>query len=64
LTNITADYIFTGFDELNIRVPKNLVQIIINTKNRNGWLDYESMDNIGLSVQGLNAIKFDLLKNN
>lgn len=62
LDNISLNYIYTGFDKLNIRVPKSLYQLISDTKNKSGWLEFETMENIGLSIQGRNAIKYDLNK--
>lgn len=63
LSQVNGDHIYTGLDELGVRVPKSLKQIIINTKGRKyGWLDYENMDDISLSMQGRNAIKHDLRK--
>lgn len=62
LSKVSADHIFTGLDELNVRIPKSLNQIIVNTRGREGWLDYSGMDDINLSMQGRNAIKFDLPK--
>ena len=60
---VNGDHIYTGLDELGVRVPNSLKQIIINTKGRQyGWLDYESMNDISLSMQGRNAIKHDLRK--
>lgn len=61
LTNVNSNHIYTGLDELNVRIPDTLDIIISNTKNRNGWLDFESKEDIGLSVQGRNAIKHDLI---
>lgn len=62
LSKVSANHIFTGLDELNVRIPKSLNQIIVNTKGREGWLDYSGLDDINLSMQGRNAIKFDLQK--
>lgn len=62
LSGVNGDHIHTGLDELNVRIPKSLYQIIVNTKNRDGWIDYVSIEDIGLSVQGRNAIKHDLPK--
>ncbi|WP_352405397.1 hypothetical protein [Petrimonas sp.] len=61
LSNINGNHIYSGLDELDVRIPKSLYQIIANTKSRDGWLDYDSMDDIGLSMQGRNAIKHDLI---
>ncbi|MDF2189835.1 hypothetical protein [Paraflavitalea sp. CAU 1676] len=60
LPRANANHIYTALDELDIRIPKSLNQIIVNTKAREGWLDYKVTDDINLSMQGRNAIKFDL----
>lgn len=62
LENVHTDHIYTSFDKLNIRVPKSLYQLISDTKNKSGWLEFDTMENIGLSIQGRNAIKYDLSK--
>ncbi|MEM7551579.1 MAG: hypothetical protein AAF363_17985 [Bacteroidota bacterium] len=59
---VNADHIYTAFDKLNIRVPKSLHQLISDTKNKSGWLEFDSMDDIQLSIQGGNAVKYDLIK--
>jgi hypothetical protein len=64
LSAVNINHIYTSMDELKIRTPKSLSQLITDTKGRNGWLDYESKEDIKISVQGVNAIKFDLLKSN
>lgn len=60
LENVNPDHIYTAFEKLNIRVPKSLYQLISDTKNKFGWLDFETTDDINLSIQGKNAIKYDL----
>jgi len=60
MDSVGPNHIYTGFDELDLRVPKSLYQLISAAKNKNGWLDFETMDDIGLSIQGRNAIKYDL----
>ncbi len=63
IREVNGNHIYTGLDELDVRIPSSLRQIIVNTKGRRyGWLDYESMDDISLSVQGRNAVKHDLIK--
>ena len=60
---INGDHIYTAFEKLNLRVPKSLYQLISDTKNKSGWLEFDSMDDIQLSIQGGNAVKYDLIKN-
>jgi len=62
MDGINANHIYTGFEALNFRVPKSLYQLISDTKNKKGWLDFENMEDIRLSIQGRNHIKYDLEK--
>ncbi|UJH67718.1 hypothetical protein [Allomuricauda sp. SCSIO 65647] len=62
MDNVNTNHIYTAFDKLNVRVPKSLYQLISDTKNKNGWLEFDSMDDIAMSIQGRNAIKYDLPK--
>ena len=62
IESVNSDHIYTAFDKLKFRVPKSLYQLISDTKNKNGWLEFDTMDNIELSIQGGNAIKYDIAK--
>ena len=64
LEEIGINDIYTAFEELNLRVPKRLDQTIIDAKTKKGygWLDYDNMNDIKLSVQGRNAVKLDWIK--
>ncbi|MDA0780617.1 MAG: hypothetical protein O2810_01075 [Bacteroidetes bacterium] len=59
---VDPNHIYTAFEKLNLRVPKSLYQLISDAKNKSGWLDFETMNDIGLSIQGRNAIRLDLPK--
>lgn len=60
--NVTSDHIFTGFKELKIPIPPTLYQVIVNVKNRNGWITFDKMDDISYSIQGGNYVEHDLPK--
>lgn len=62
MENVNVSAIYTCLDELHVRIPSTLNTVINNTKNRNGWLEYNNLDDIFLSTKGRNAIKFDLIK--
>lgn len=64
MDGININHIYTGFEELNFRVPKSLYQLVSDTKNKSGWLDFDNMEDIGLSIQGKNYIKHDIEKSN
>lgn len=62
IENINPNHIYTAFDELDIRVPKSLYQLISDSKNKFGYLDFESTDDMKVSVSGKNVVKYDLKK--
>jgi hypothetical protein len=59
---VNSDHIYTAYEKLGVRVPKSLYQLISDTKNKSGWLEFDSMENLDLTIQGRNAVKFDLSK--
>ena len=46
LTGITANHLYNCFNEVNKRVPKDIVASCRNTKARRGWLDPADADDI------------------
>lgn len=62
IENINPNHIYTAFDKLDIRVPKSLYQLISDSKNKFGYLDFESTDDMKVSVSGKNVVKYDLKK--
>lgn len=62
IEQVTSDHIFTGFKELKIPIPPTLYQVIVNVKNRNGWINFDKMEDITYTIQGGNFIEHDLPK--
>ena len=61
--HVSGNQIYTGLDNLGVRIPLSLKQIIVNTKGRrHGWIDYKNLDDIWLSQKGKNVVKYDLIK--
>jgi hypothetical protein len=60
LTGITVDHIYTCYKNGNIRVPGALVQSILDTSNRKGWLNTRRTDDISVTTQGENLVEDDL----
>lgn len=54
---IQLDHIYTCYDEVNHKIPENLIKSIGNTKNRTGWLESQK-SNISITTKGRNKIKF------
>ena len=60
---VTANHIYTGFKELKAKIPPSLYQVIVNTKNRKTWIQYDNMlEDIQLTIQGSNHIEHDIQK--
>jgi hypothetical protein len=62
IDKISIDHIYTGFDNLGEKIPKSLYQQISDTKNKNGWLNFDNMEDIKVSIQGRNHVKLHLKK--
>ncbi|MBU8580141.1 hypothetical protein KM911_00325 [Bacillus paralicheniformis] len=61
IEEITIDHLYTGFKELETKIPTALTQVIRHTQNRKGWIEIN--DNIiNVSIHGENYIKFDAEK--
>lgn len=59
---VTIDHIYTAFFVLKCKIPTAFYQVVINTQSRSQWLDFEKVDDINLSTQGLNRVRLDINK--
>ncbi len=55
---LTTNHLYTCYDELNIRIPENLVSSIKNTKKVKGWIETKERGNMAVTITGTNKIKF------
>lgn len=62
LQNITPDHIYTCFKDLQEKIPSNLHQAIRNIKDRRRWIDFSTINDIQLTVQGENLVEQELGK--
>jgi hypothetical protein len=60
--NIGVNHIYTCYKELGVKYPSNLRQSVIDTKQRKGWLDTSSTNDIKLTAVGENAVEHNLKK--
>lgn len=60
--NVTIDDIFTCYKEVKARVPKQLYQSLIDTKNNKGWIDTKNTGDISITITGENYIEHDLIE--
>lgn len=63
ITDINVDHVFTCYREISsIKMPGALRQSLIDTSSGKGWFDTSNMDNIKVTVKGMNHIEHDMLK--
>jgi len=43
-------------------VPEALAQSLVDTKNRKGWIDSSSLDDLQLNISGINYLEHDMKK--
>ncbi len=59
---VTIDHLYTAFFVLKCKIPTSFYQVVINTQSRSQLLDFEKVDDINLSTQGLNRVRLDINK--
>lgn len=63
LKSINCDHIFTCYRDITkLKVPTALYQSLIDTSKNKGWLNTKSMDNIKVTIKGINYIEHDMPK--
>jgi len=60
---VTIDHMYTCYKQTNQKVPGNLYQSLIDTRNRKGWVDTRDMEDIKVTVTGENYVEHDMPKN-
>lgn len=62
IKDITVDHVYTCLDELGVRVPTHLKQVITNIKNDRGWIDTSDFASLKPTIKGRNHVKLDMEK--
>ena len=62
VTNINANFIYTCYKDIGAKIPNNLYQNLVDTKNKKGWIDTSDMNNITVTISGENCVEQDLKK--
>lgn len=60
LTGITVEHVYTCYKHVSTSVPRALVQSLLDTSSRNGWLNTKSTNDISITTQGENLIEQEL----
>lgn len=60
---VTIDHVFTCYRNIKVlKVPVSLEQSLIDTRMHKGWFDTSSLDDIKLTVPGINYLEHDMKK--
>lgn len=59
---ITPDHIYTCYKHVSERVPGALMQSLLDTASRRGWIDTANTDAIVITIPGENLVERDLPK--
>jgi len=62
IENVTGNHIYTAFWVLKCKIPTSFNQVLINTRGRSKYIDYETTDDINLSIPGANRLRLDIIK--
>jgi RNA polymerase subunit RPABC4/transcription elongation factor Spt4 len=62
--NITINHIYTCYKEVKVKVPNNIYQSLVDTKNHKRWIETKDMNNLIVTTGGENYIEHDMVKNN
>jgi len=60
---VSINHIYTAFWDMKFKIPTAFYQVVVNTKTRSNLLDYDSIEDINLSVQGHNRVRLDIVNN-
>ena len=60
---VGIDHIFTCYRSIGgVKIPGNLEQSIRDTRTNRSWIDYKKMDELSITVHGLNYVEHDIKK--
>lgn len=62
IEKVSFDAIYTCMDSLESTVPPTIYQIIVNVKNRNGWIKYDSTEDVTYTISGKNHLNSNMAK--
>ena len=60
VSNIGANHIFTGFKDVGVRSPLDILSLARKVAHRKGWVDSSDSDNLQMPVRGQNFVEQDL----
>lgn len=62
MENIGINHVYTCYKNVSEKVPGNLYQSLVDTKNAKGWIDTKDITNIKITIAGENFVEHDFPK--
>ena len=62
LDSISVDHVYTCYREVQASAPESFRQSLIDTNNKKGWLNTESLDEIEVTIAGQNHLEHKMPK--
>lgn len=62
VANVTLDQVYTCYDEVSRKPPQAFRQSFIDTKNKEGWVEFDVSGNLDIPHRGITFVEYDLPK--
>lgn len=60
IETVTLDHVYTCYDEVKKRPPEHFKQSLIDTKNKEGWVEFDEAGNLNIPHRGVVFVEHDL----
>lgn len=60
MTEVTLDHVYTCYSEVKNKPPQAFRQSFIDTKNKEGWIEFDSSGNLDIPHRGVVYVEHDL----
>lgn len=62
LNQVGQDHVFTGYRSLGIKMPTMFTQSLIDTKRHKNWIDTNKIEDLQVTLKGINFVENELPK--
>jgi len=59
ITDIGINHVYTCYKNVGEKVPGNLYQSLVDTKNLKGWIESKDINNLKITIAGENHVEHD-----
>jgi hypothetical protein len=62
INDISANHIYTCYKHVGQKIPGNLYQSLVDTKNHKGWIETKDINDLKITIAGENYVEHDFHK--